>query len=122
MMTFTGKVSYGKAPLYLSLGDLAVTTKTSATEGSGKVLNYMAMALPVVAYDTPVHREYLVDLGIYSPAGQVGSLAAAIGNLADDRGRRHDLGQKLRRRAAENYSWRRAGEQISKLYNSLTNR
>ena len=42
-VSFTGKVDYKHAPFYLSLGDVAVSAKMSATEGSGKVLNYMAM-------------------------------------------------------------------------------
>ncbi len=59
-VAFTGKIPYDRAPEYLAFGDVAVAPKLSATEGSGKILNYMAMGLPVVAYDTPVSREYLV--------------------------------------------------------------
>jgi glycosyltransferase involved in cell wall biosynthesis len=50
---------------------MAVSPKFSATEGSGKVLNYMALGQPIVAYDTPVHREYLGEAGVYAPAGDV---------------------------------------------------
>ena len=78
-VTFTGAVPYEEAPLHLALGDVAVAPKISATEGSGKLLPYMAAGLPVVAFDTPVHREYLGDLGIYAPAGDAAGLAAAIG-------------------------------------------
>jgi len=58
-VTFTGKVNYEDAPRYLRLGDVAVAPKVSETEGCGKLLNYMACALPTVAFDTPVSREYL---------------------------------------------------------------
>ena len=58
---FTGAIAYPQAPAYLALGDLAVAPKRSATEGSGKLLPYMSMALPIVATDTPVHREYLSE-------------------------------------------------------------
>ncbi len=118
-VTFTGKVDYKHAPLYLSLGDLAISAKMSATEGSGKVLNYMAMGQPVIAYDTAVHREYLADHGVYTPVGEFMGLANAIQALLQDPGRCRCLGQALRRRAAERYSWQRAGREIGALYESL---
>ncbi|MGC9346565.1 MAG: glycosyltransferase, partial [Anaerolineae bacterium] len=65
-VVFTGKIPYEQAPYYLGLGDLSVAPKLSTTEGSGKILNYMAMGLPVVAYDTRVSREYLGSLGVYA--------------------------------------------------------
>jgi glycosyltransferase involved in cell wall biosynthesis len=122
MMTFTGKVMYRDAPLYLSLGDLAVSPKVSNTEGSGKVLNYMAMAQPVVAYDTPVHREYLAELGTYVGAGEVEELACQLAALGKDEARRLSLGAALRERAASRYSWAAAGERIIGLYHVLTSR
>jgi glycosyltransferase involved in cell wall biosynthesis len=60
------------------LGDVAVAPKLSATEGNGKILNYMAMGLPTVAFDTPVSREYLGDQGIYAMKGDAHSLARAL--------------------------------------------
>jgi glycosyltransferase involved in cell wall biosynthesis len=118
-MTFTGKVDYRDAPLYLSLGDIAVSAKMSATEGSGKVLNYMAMGQPVVAYDTVVHREYLAEHGVFTPVGAYQGLAEAVRELVHDPERRHCLGQALRQRARDHYSWENAGKKIGDLYESL---
>ncbi len=119
-MTFTGKIEYRDAPRYLSLGDIAVAPKVSATEGSGKILNYMAMAQPVVAFDTPVSREYLAEWGVYSTAGDAEQLAAAVRQLAHDPQRRSEIGSALRARAKATFSWRRAGEQIQGIYYLLT--
>lgn len=119
-ITFTGKIEYRDAPYYLSLGDISVAPKISATEGSGKLLNYMALAQPVVAFDTPVHREYLGDLGVYVPPGDVTALSEAIELLVHDRKRRDLIGRQLRLRAKKQYSWRRAGEEIESLYWQLT--
>jgi glycosyltransferase involved in cell wall biosynthesis len=119
-VTFTGKVEYRDAPCFLSLGDIAVAPKISSTEGSGKVLNYMAMAQPVVAYDTAVHREYLVELGVYAPPGDVAAFAAAVAALARDPERRAALGQGLRRRAQRVYSWQAAMRRVVDLYQELT--
>jgi glycosyltransferase involved in cell wall biosynthesis len=118
-MTFTGKIRYSDAPYYLALGDVAVAPKLSATEGSGKLLNYMAMAQPVVVYDTPVNREYLAELGVYVPSGDVMLFADAIADLLHAPQRRTELGQQLRRRAMEQFSWKLAGQRMSDLYHDL---
>ena len=119
-VTLTGRVDYLKlAPGYLSLGDVTVSPKMSSTEGSGKVLNYMAMGQAVVAYDSPVHREYLGEWGVYVPSGEVVSLAEAIASLLHDPARRCRLGQGLRRRASQRYDWRVAAQRIEDLYRQL---
>jgi len=119
VVTFTGRVNYEDAPRYLSLGQLAVSPKISASEGSGKVLNYMAMSLPTIASDTDVHREYLGDLGYYVPPGDLTSLVEAIKNQADLLSRGDSQGHRLRQRAIESYGWDRAGKEISQLYLGL---
>ncbi|KAA3658642.1 MAG: glycosyltransferase family 1 protein [Chloroflexi bacterium] len=120
MMTFTGKVMYQNAPTYLSIGDIAVAPKMSTTEGSGKLLNYMALAQPVVAYDSPVHREYLDQWGVYAPLGDIACLTEAIRALLHNSERRQFLGNKLRQRAVSHYSWNQAGKRIESVYQDLT--
>ncbi|MCU0521448.1 MAG: glycosyltransferase family 4 protein [Anaerolineae bacterium] len=120
-VVFTGKIPYDRAPEYLALGDIAVAPKLSATEGSGKVLNYMAMGLPVVAYDTPVNREYLGSLGIYAtPLGDVIALAEALASLIADPLEAHTVGERLRERADRHFSWERTGRQLLRIYKDLT--
>jgi len=121
-VTFTGQVPYERAPFALSLGDVAVAPKLSATEGCGKILNYMAMGLPTVTFDMPVNREYLGDLGVYAEKGNVPALADAIASLLDDEERRTSLGAALRARVVERYSWEQAGRKIMAIYRSVLNR
>lgn len=116
---FTGAVPYEEAPLYLALGDVAVAPKLSATEGSGKLLTYMAVGLPVVAFDTPVHREYLGELGFYAPAGDVAGLAAAIQEALQDRDQAAQRGRLLRRRVLQHYTWAAAAAQIEAIYRAV---
>lgn len=119
-VTFAGKVPYEEAPSLLSLGDIAVSPKLSATEGAGKLLNYMAMALPTVAFDTPVSREYLGECGLYAVPRDIGDLARQIERLVDDASLRTRLGTALRQRAEQLYSWEIAARRILEVYASLT--
>ena len=118
-VTFTGRVPYEQAPLHLALADLAVSAKLSISEANGKLLNYMAMGLPTVAYRTPVAEEVLGDLGVYAPAGDIAALAEAILATLDDPVRRARLGPALRQRAAAQFSWDSAGRQLVTLYEGL---
>ncbi len=114
---FTGKVPYETAPEHLALGDISVAPKTSATEGSGKILNYMAMALPVVAYNTKVSREYLGSHGIYAdPIGDAEGLADALAFALRNPLVDKLLGDMLRERAGRHFSWARTGRQLLWVY------
>ena len=119
-VTFTGRVPYEQARSFLALGDVAVAPKMSDTEGSGKILNYMAMGLPTVAFDTPVSREYLGDDGILVAPVDSGALAQgllhALEEAANGNGRRQ---ANLRRIAVERFSWAQAARTIVQAYASV---
>lgn len=119
-VTFTGRIPYFEAPRYLAVGDVAVAPKLSATEGNGKILNYMSMALPTVAFDTPVNREYLDKWGIYVEWGNHVAFAEALISLLEDEERALELGRQLRKRAIECYSWEGAGKEIVRVYEVCT--
>ena len=122
-VTLTGRIPYEHAPAYLALGDVAVAPKLSLTEGAGKLLNYMAVGLPVVAFDTPVAREYLGSEGALAVRGDVESLAANLlahvhlATTAPDQLRR--AGQRLRQRAVQAFSWDNAGRSIVQAYQDV---
>jgi len=117
---FTGKIPYEQAPGFLALGDVAVAPKMSATEGSGKLLNYMAMGLPTVAFDVPVSREYLNEDGIYARTGDPISLADSLERALTDSTSSQSLGHKLRERALAHYSWPAAGAAIMDVYDRVS--
>jgi glycosyltransferase involved in cell wall biosynthesis len=118
--TFTGRVPYEQARNLLALGDVAVAPKLSDTEGSGKILNYMAMGLPTVAFDTPVSREYLGNEGIFAarvdPAALAQGLLRGLEEAANGDGQRR---ADLRRIAVERFSWTKAAETIVRAYASV---
>ncbi|MDA8216187.1 MAG: glycosyltransferase family 4 protein [Dehalococcoidales bacterium] len=121
-VTFTGRVPYGEAPAYLALGDVAVSPKISETEGNGKLLNYMAVGLPTVTFDTPVSHEILGDLGVYARIGDWESLAVSLDYLLyGDVLAADEIGRALRERAVERFSWQEAGRRLVSIYESLAN-
>ena len=118
-VTFPGRVPYSQAPLHLALGDVAVSPKMSETEGNGKLLNYMAMGLPTVTYDTPVSREILGDLGVFARTGDPHALACELESLLFNEAAAQALGEQLRARAVSAYSWIRGGKLIQEIYEQL---
>jgi glycosyltransferase involved in cell wall biosynthesis len=115
-VTLTGRIDYDLAPRYLALGAVAVGPKLSFTESNGKLYNYMSSALPTVAFDTPVSREILGDLGVYAVRGDVESLADVITGLLEDPEGSRQLGLELRQRVEANFSWQKTAQQISEAY------
>ncbi len=115
-VTFTGRVPYSEAPAYLALGDLAVSPKIAETESNGKLYNYMACGLPTVAFDTPVNREILGELGLYARLGDCASLASAILDAITDQTLLADLSVKVRDRAVRYFSWENTARQLMDCY------
>lgn len=116
---FTGRMPYVDAPLYLTLGDVATAPKMSLTEGSGKLLNYMAAALPIVAFDTPVTREYLGLHGLLAAIGDVDSLTEKLSEALTNPDRAAAAGLQLRDRAQRHFEWRSVGHKIVEAYDEL---
>jgi len=73
-----------------------------------KILEYMAMALPVVTVDLPALRRIVRPgiEGLHYLEGDATALAAALAELLDSPARAHALGRSARARAVEQYSWR----------------
>ena len=119
-VTFTGRVPYERAARYLTAGDIAVGPKISFSEANGKLLNYMALGLPTVAFETAVNRDILGDAGIYAAMADDEDLARKLLELLADETGARDRGRALRHRAEQQFSWQAAAEQILQIYASLT--
>lgn len=121
-VTLPGRILYKDLHSYLALGDVAVAPKMSATEGSGKIPNYMAMGLPTITFDTPVSREYLGDAGIYANFASMPDLAAKILKALNQPAWANQLGNQSRAIAIRDLSWDRSARQIEALYAEATQR
>jgi len=115
-LTITGRIPYEQAPTYLRLGDVAVAPKISATEGSGKLLNYMALGLPTITFDTPVSHEYLREHGVYAKTIDEDALADALISTLTNGNEAQELGRALRKRAEAEFSWDKTIDTILDVY------
>jgi glycosyltransferase involved in cell wall biosynthesis len=119
-VTFTGRIDYSKAALYLSAGDIALSPKISLSEANGKLFNYMACALPTIVFDTPINREILGDAGTYAKYGDAADFAAGIESLVLDEKKRLELGRMSRERAEKDHSWKARGRELECIYRKMT--
>lgn len=118
-VTFTGKLDYAEASRYLSLGDIAVSPKLSASEANGKLLNYLACGLPCVVFDNPVNRELLGVAGCYVRERNAAAFARAIGLLLDDPAQRAALARQGRAHAVACHSWQARITTLEQIYSDL---
>lgn len=115
-VSLPGRIIYRDLHSYLALGDVAVAPKMSLTEGNGKIANYLAMGLPVVAFETPVSREILGEIGIYARLGSAEDLAARLELALDDATLARRLGAAGRARALADFSWDQAMRRLEAIY------
>ncbi|WP_119459900.1 TIGR03087 family PEP-CTERM/XrtA system glycosyltransferase [Rhodospirillaceae bacterium SYSU D60014] len=105
-ITVTGRVEDVRP--YVTHAAVAVAPLRIARGIQNKVLEAMAMAVPVVA--TPqafegIDADPQADLVV---AGEAPAFARAAGELLADPARRRRIGEQARRRVEENYGWDRA--------------
>lgn len=118
-VTLPGRVFYKDLHSYLALGDVAVAPKMSRTEGNGKIADYLAMGLPVVAFDTPVSREMLGDVGIFAEYGSADDLADKLQLALEDHALAGRQGAAGRERALSHFSWDRGAQRIEAIYDAV---
>lgn len=119
MITFTGKVDYAQAPLFLSAADVALSPKISLTEANGKLFNYLACGLPCVVFETPVNREILGDTGTYARFADPADFADRLAELLADAPRCAELGRRSREKAVREHSWDARGEALIQMYRKI---
>jgi glycosyltransferase involved in cell wall biosynthesis len=120
LVEFTGWVAGDRLIRTLATFDVCVAPnpKTPLNEVSTmiKLLEYMAMSKPVVAYDLPETRRTARDAALYARPDDPSSLAAGIDELLDDQERRARMGAAGRSRIETVLSWDHAERQLLAAY------
>lgn len=120
MVDFTGWVDGERLVTTLASLDVCVAPnpKTPLNDVSTmvKLLEYMAMSKPVVAYDLPETRRTAKDAAVYATPNDPASLATRIDELLDDAEERARMGTAGRARIETVLSWEHAERQLLAAY------
>jgi glycosyltransferase involved in cell wall biosynthesis len=81
-----------------------------------KTLEYMAVGVPVVAFDLTETRVSAGEAALYATPNEPAGLAERIGTLLDDPEQRERMGALGRQRIAGELSWSRSSEQLLAAY------
>ena len=85
-----------------------------------KTMEYMAFAMPVVAFDLHETRVSAQDAALYVEPGDVEGYAKAIVELVDDPGRREQMGREGRRRVESELAWEHQRPGYVRVFDELT--
>jgi glycosyltransferase involved in cell wall biosynthesis len=120
---FTGWVDYEKVPRYIAATDICVVPDPSNQYNDHstivKVMEYMAQAKPVVAFDLPEHRITAADTALYAKPNDEREFAHCLRRLMDDSLLRQALGQAGRKRVMESLTWNHQEAYLLAAYRSL---
>jgi glycosyltransferase involved in cell wall biosynthesis len=81
-----------------------------------KVVEYMAMARPVVAFELKETRASAADAAVYAPPGDEDAFARNVSALLDDPARREALGRVGRERVEHQLGWDRSRTELLRAY------
>jgi glycosyltransferase involved in cell wall biosynthesis len=104
---FLGSVPYERIPEVVASFDIAVMPGSNRYGSPIKLFEYGAMAKAVIAPDVaPVREVFENDSDVFLvPSGDVGKIRQAMERLIGDSGLRERLGNAMRKKVAERYSW-----------------
>jgi glycosyltransferase involved in cell wall biosynthesis len=123
---FTGWVQRADIPSYLSAADICVAPEPSNALNDHstivKVMEYMALGKPIVAFDLPEHRYSAGAGAVYAQPNEELDFARQIAALLADAGLRQKIGRAGRARVEANLAWAQQAKALVEAYGRLTAR
>jgi glycosyltransferase involved in cell wall biosynthesis len=124
VVEFTGRVGDDRILPTLSTADVCIAPEPSNPLNDRstfvKVVEYMAMARPIVAFDLIETRVSAGDAALYAPSGDEEAFARCIATLLDDAERRRALGECGRERMARDLGWNHSRQELLRAYAAVT--
>ena len=121
---FTGWVSDADYIRYLSTSDICVDPDPSNSFNDrstmGKIMEYMALGKPIVAFDLPEHRASAQGAALYVRPNDELEFARAIERLMDEPARREAMGALGKHRVETELAWRFSIPHLLDAYQALT--
>jgi glycosyltransferase involved in cell wall biosynthesis len=116
VVEFTGRVTDDDLIRMLSTADvcLAPDPKNPLNDVStmNKIVEYMALARPIVSYDLKESRVSAGEAALYAAPNDVQDFARCIDDLLDSPERRAEMGKSGRKRVEDELSWRRSEQSL----------
>jgi glycosyltransferase involved in cell wall biosynthesis len=120
---FTGYLSGEELLRHLSAADIFVDPEPACPYNDRcttiKIMEYMALARPIVAYDLTEHRVSAGDAAVYAQENHPRGLAQCIAQLMDDAPKRRRMGQCGRQRIETQLNWDWQRGQLLEAYAKL---
>ena len=121
---FAGWVALEEVPHYLSAADICVAPEPSNayTDRSTtiKLMEYMAVGKPTVAFALPEHQFSARDAALYAQPNEELDFARHIAVLMDDPIRRQRMGQRGLERITTELAWSYQAKHLLEAYATLT--
>ncbi|GAB2443488.1 glycosyltransferase family 4 protein [Streptosporangium sandarakinum] len=106
---FTGRIPDEDLLRYLSAADVCLApdplNPLNDVSTMNKIMEYMAMARPVVSFDLREARVSAGEAALYAPANDESAFAKLVARLLDDPGERRRMGEIGRARVSGPLSW-----------------
>jgi len=121
---FAGWAEHAEVARYISVADICVAPEPSNPYNDRstaiKMMEYMALGKPVVAFDLPEHRVTAQDAAVYAHPNDELDFAEQIAALMDDPGRRKKMGQMGRERIDGEFAWPYQERHLLEAYDALS--
>lgn len=122
-VTFTGRVPDAELLAMLNTADVCVNpdaaTEMNDISTMNKVMEYMALAKPIVQFDLAEGRCSAQGASLYAGRNDPLDMGAKIVELLDDPARRMAMGELGRRRVMEELEWRHEVPKLLAAYDAL---
>jgi glycosyltransferase involved in cell wall biosynthesis len=123
---FTGFVEPTQIASYLCAGDIGVAPEPSNPLNDRstmiKIIEYMALSKPIVAFDLPEHRISAGEAAMYARPNDELDFARQVSALMDDPERREKMGQIGRQRVENVLAWPYQAINLLDAYESIASR
>ena len=123
---FTGRVPHSRVPERLATATVCVCPDPSSPLNDRstmiKVLEYLAMAKPVVCYDLPETMVTAGDCAVFVPSDDHRQLGNSILELIDDPTRASQLGRSGRQRVEGQFTWAHSEPALLQAYERALDR
>jgi len=120
---FTGRISDEDLLRYLSAADICVDPDPANPFNDRstmiKMMEYMALGKPIVAFDLPEHRVTAQDAAVYARPNDELDFARNIAWLMDHPEQRRERGRKGRERVETSLAWPHQASNLLEVYRSL---